>query len=123
MPRAPLQLQRCADQGRYEGRKSAAWAAFEEWAGFKFLADEQDPDRFIDKVVEYGQVLYDEDAPRYKFECALSRLAEVHPQWNLKVAWRALRRWEIMEPAATRLPVPPLVFFAFLGLALYWNAR
>jgi hypothetical protein len=114
-------LARTEETSERGARKAEAWGKFETWATEQWLGGNHSADVFIDRVVEYGQHCYDEDLPRHWFADVVAALSDRQPQWSLRVAWRAVRKWEIAEPAATRLPLPPLVVFGLISLALLWE--
>ena len=71
---------------RVELRRKA-WADFQNWAGLpkvKHLLEIDAADELLSLVISYGQWLWNEDMPRYKFEAALAELGHLKSQWVLR---------------------------------------
>jgi len=94
------------------------------WAGNDVVAAllQQDrADECITLVIGFGQMLYDEDQPRYWFKNVLSQLGLLKRQWVLRAGWDAYRCWELEAPSESRVPIPPLIFLAIITLSLHWE--
>ena len=74
-------------------------------------------------LAEFGTELYRNGEPIHLFRhlvaSAPRKIIGIKPY--LSVSWDMLSRWEIVEPAEHRVPVPEVVVHAMLAIALGWG--
>ena len=77
----------------------------------------------VKSVVAFGQHLYNEERPRAHFSRLILHIRQQRPDWKYALAgcWDALARWELAEPAETRLPCPSIIVFAMMSVAFLWG--
>lgn len=77
----------------------------------------------VTSVVLFGQHLYNEEKPRAHFSRLILHIRQQRPDWKFELTgcWDALARWELAEPAETRLPCPSIIVFALMSVAFLWG--
>lgn len=122
-PRQPAVLAAPAISAQHAQDRAKAFAGLADWArseGISIAAHSMIGSRATQILVRYGQHLYDANRPIGIFRLVLlavqDRFSDLEPY--MRLPWRAVSKWQILEPSTPHVPITRELWKAMIAIAL-----
>jgi integrase len=119
---APTDLATPGVQATTSRLREEAWSALvaaEPELVSELSRDAPAPRVVAEGLIRYGQALHDRGAPVSHFRTTLLAVQD-RASWlrpSLRPAWKALSKWQVLEPGSPHIPIPRVVTLAIVVLA------
>lgn len=123
-PRAEANLAEPAISVQHAQDRAKALASFAAWvaqAGGSLFAPSMDGPTAAALLTGYGQFLYDSDQSMGSFRLALLAVQDRFGGFTpfLRPAWKAITKWQILEPSIPHVPLPRAIWLAMMTVAIF----